>query len=223
MRDLLLVVPSRGRPGNILRLMAAMQDTCRGQTDLIVGLDLDDPTRKEVQRLGVEFMLNGELHQVVAWMNWMARAHVKGYRFIGHIGDDNVPRTEGWDLRVMEALEEVPMCFGDDLYPRPKGTLPCHIFMRSEIIWALGYMGPPIFKSMFVDNVWMEWGKEIGIRFLPDVVIEHMHHGAGKAPLDETYFRSGMEMPAGHQAFRHYMATDFTSDVARMQAALQPA
>jgi hypothetical protein len=202
--------------------MAALEETCQGQTDLIVGLDLDDPKRREYQRLGVEFMLSGELHQVVAWMNWMARAWVKEYRLIGHIGDDNVPRTIGWDLRVMEALEEVPMCFADDLYPRPKGTLPCHIFMRSEIIRSLGYMGPPLFRSMFVDNVWMAWGAAIGIKFLSDVVIEHMHPGAGKAPIDETYARSAAQFAEGHQAYQHYMATDYASDVARLMA-LQPA
>ena len=114
------------------------------------------------------------------------------------------------------------MCFGDDLYPRQKGTLPCHIFMRSEIIRSLGYMGPPLFRSMFVDNVWMAWGAAIGIKFLPDVVIEHMHPGAGKAPMDETYARSAEQFAEGHQAYQHYMATDYAADIAKIRA-LQPA
>src|SRR6185437_16173265 len=181
MRDLLLVVHSRGRPRNIKRLMTAMQHTCQGETDLVVGLDIDDPTNIEYRRSGVEFMLSSHHQQVVAWINHMATAWSRTYRAIGHIGDDNVPSTAGWDLRVMEALQEVPMCFADDLYPsRPRGTLPCHIFMRSEIIRTLGYMGPPAFKSMYVDNVWLAWGAAIGIKFLPDVIIEHMHPGAGK-------------------------------------------
>ena len=36
-RDLVLVVPSRGRPHNVARLIEAMDATCRGDTTLILG------------------------------------------------------------------------------------------------------------------------------------------------------------------------------------------
>jgi hypothetical protein len=42
---------------------------------------------------------------------------VDEYRFLGHIGDDNVPRSAGWDVRIMESLERNLFCFGDDLDP----------------------------------------------------------------------------------------------------------
>jgi hypothetical protein len=155
-KDLLLVVPSRGRPQNIARLLEAMDETCRGDTTLVLGLDDDDPELpaygellKARGVLGKDTEIRGGLHQVVAWVNQLAVPRAPEYRFTGHIGDDNVPRTAGWDTAIMEALGETPFAFGNDLYPREPGTLCCHVFMRSEVIAKLGYFAPRSIRHMY--------------------------------------------------------------------------
>jgi hypothetical protein len=130
-RDLALLVPSRERPHNIARLIEAMDKTCRGDTHLIVGVDEDEPYLDEYRAFReceVE-VRPGLRHRLVRWLNLLALPRTGEYRFLGHIGDDNVPRTAGWDVRIIESLERNPFCFGDDLDPgRPPGSLSIHIF-----------------------------------------------------------------------------------------------
>ena len=41
--DLLVIVPSRGRPANIARLLDSVHDTAKMRTHVHVGIDDDDP------------------------------------------------------------------------------------------------------------------------------------------------------------------------------------
>jgi hypothetical protein len=226
-KDLLLAVPSRGRPQNIARLLEAMDETCRGDTTLVLGLDDDDPELAAYLAImaaaGLEdyVRVRSGLRQVVAWVNELAVPLAPGYRFTGHIGDDNVPRTDGWDVSVMEALETRPFAFGNDLYPRAPGTLCCHVFCRSDVIARLGYLGPPSIRHMYVDVAWMAWGTACGIAYLPDVVIEHLHYTTGKSPLDESYARStalitGGDLDAWHAYSGNEGPGGLNADIARL-------
>jgi hypothetical protein len=216
MRDLLVVVPSRGRPASIERLWDAMAGTCRGDTTLLVGLDDDDP-ELGVYPAGPEREVRPGLRQVVAWINALAVPRAGAYRFTGTIGDDNVPRTEGWDVSVMEALEKAPFAFGNDLYPtRPPGSLCCHVFCRSGVIEALGYFGPPSIRHMYVDPVWYAWGQATAITYLPGVIIEHLHYTTGKSPHDASYAASCAWTGADLAAYHAYCAAGLNEDIAKL-------
>ena len=218
MKDLLLVVPSRGRPGSIARLWEAMAATCTGDTTLIVGLDEDDPTAGDYPP-GPVYEVRPGLRQVVAWVNELAAPEVGNYHRIGHIGDDNLPRTVGWDTAIMEALEDAPFAFGNDLYPsRVPGTLCCHVFTRSDVIATLGYFGPPSIRHMYVDVAWYAWGRATAITFLPDVILEHLHYTAGKSPADESYAASTGLIPADLQNWHAYSRdpAGLNADIAKL-------
>lgn len=225
MRDLAVVVPSRGRPASIARLRDAMQATCRGDTTLVVGLDADDPELETYRGqftsgTGWDVETRAALRQVVAWLNELAVPRAAEYRFIGTLGDDNVPRTDGWDVAIMEALETVPLAFGNDLNPhRAPGSLCCHIFTRAEVIAALGYLGPPSLRHSFVDDAWMAWGRAAGIAYLPDVIIEHLHFTTGGSAFDETYAGSAALIGADQAAFAAYCADGLDADIERIRAA----
>lgn len=227
MRDLLLAVPSRGRPQNVTRLRDAMRGTCTADTTLLLGLDDDDP------QLGAYLDLAGPsaprtrvvvrpgLRQVVAWINELAVPRAGEYRAIGTIGDDNVPVTPGWDSRMLAALEDAPLAFGNDENPhRPAGSLCCHIFARSEIIAALGYLGPPCLKHMYVDDAWMSWGRASGISYLHDVIIRHEHWTTGAA-WDQTYADSHALMDADRRAYQAYCRDWLERDIAVIQGAVR--
>lgn len=211
MRDLLLVVPSRGRPQNISRLIDQMITTCRGDTTLLVGTDADDPTwpgyLQAMDRPSSPVELLSETHenlrQVVAWINKLAVPRTSEYRFIGHIGDDNVPETDGWDVAMMAELESKPFAFGNDLYPRAPGSLSCHVFTRSDVIRRLGYFGPPEIRHMYVDVAWMAWGTRCGIAYRHDVLIPHKHFTTG-APMDESYALSQACIPPDLDRWHEY-------------------
>lgn len=213
---LAVLVPSRERPHNIARLWAAMKQTCVADTSLIVGLDEDDPTGPAYPGVGTistghvnedypRYVMRAGMRQVVAWINYLSDLTFASHDALGHIGDDNVPRTHGWDAQIIDALTKTPFAFGNDLYPRAPGSLCCHIFMRSEVVDALGYMGPPELRHMFVDPVWWQWGQAVGITYLHDTILEHCHYTNGKAPSDAVYQAStaliqGADLPA----FRSY-------------------
>lgn len=203
MRDLLLAIPSRGRPGNIDRLVAAMDGTCTGDTVLVVGLDEDDLTADDYPE-GVCYVERPDLHKVTAWVNTLTVSEADGYRYLGHFGDDNVPVTRGWDTQIMAALEKTPFAFANDQYPgRAPGTLCCHVFMRSEVVQKLGYFGPPSIAHMYVDVAWMAWGTACGITYLHDVLIPHLHYTTGAA-FDATYQNSYAGTGADLQAWHAY-------------------
>ena len=218
MKDLLVVVPSRGRPQNIGRLADAMAATCRGDTTLIVGLDDDDPTAGQYPD-GPAYEVRAGLRNVVPWINELAVPQVGNFRWIGHIGDDNVPLTDGWDVAIMEALEATPFAFGNDLYPRAPGSLCCHVFTRSDVIGRLGYFGPPSIRHMYVDVAWMAWGVKTGITYLHDVILEHRHFTTG-APHDDVYATSQALIPSDLERWHDYCNSgQLNADIARIDPA----
>ena len=217
-KDLLVAVPSRGRPQSIARLWDAMQATCLGDTHLLVGLDDDDEGGYE-RIPDVEYEVRAGLRGVVAWFNELAVPRTGQYRFTGALGDDFVPSTPGWDVRVMEALGKTPFAYGNEMYPgRAPGESCCHIFCRSEVISALGYLGPPAFRHMYVDNIWVQWGAAAGITYLNEVIIEHRHPSAGKAQADATYQASAALMGPDEAAWRVYCGDPdgLAADIAKL-------
>lgn len=226
MRDLLLAVPSRGRPVNISRLLGELREHNRGDTQLVLGLDEDDPTLPQYLALDmpdVEVVIRPNLHQVVAWMNELIVPRAKDYRFVGSIGCDNSIQTPGWDVRIMEALSkpDIMFAFGNDLYPREPGSLCCHVFCRSSVVASLGYFAWPGVTHMYCDPIWMAWGKATGIEYLDDVIIEHLHYSVGKAAMDVSYMDSTALIPADCLAYNRYCQTQLNEDIAKIRAGAQ--
>jgi hypothetical protein len=218
--ELGLLVPSRSRPGNIARLWDSMQKTCTpGTTALLVGLDADDPQR-EAYPAGPGYVIQDGLRYVTAWVNHMALMTYGQFGCIGHIGDDNTCDTPGWDTAILRALERQPFAFANDLYPtRPPGSLSCHIFMRAEVVKALGYFGPPEISHMYVDVAWYAWCLAAGHEFLGDVLLPHHHYTLG-AGHDETYARSyartADDLRAWHAYSRREGPGGLNDDIAKL-------
>ena len=210
-----MLIPSRGRPGNIARLWQAMQETCTAETTLVVGLDRDDPTREQYPE-GPVYVTKDDLSYVTPWINFLAEEFSGQFTAIGHFGDDNVPFTRGWDERILEALCRQPFAFANDQYPRAPGSLSCHIFMRSEVVSILGYMGPPEITHMYVDVAWMAWCLAVGHDYLDEVLIPHHHYTVG-GQHDETYARSYAQTAVNLQAWHAYSRNGrLNADISKM-------
>jgi len=221
MVDLAVLVPSRGRPGNIERLLDAMDKTCRADTRLVVGVDRDDPMLEEYEKLRWRCDLNLGDARLVEWLNILSTFWATAAPYLGHIGDDNVPVTVGWDVNIIESLErqgEIGFCFGNDLDPgRDPGALSIHIFMTSEVVRRLGYFGPPQIQHMYVDPVWFAWGKSTSIEFLQDTVIEHWHYSFdSRSPKDESYEASTGLIPADCANYNAYCEKGLNADIEKL-------
>lgn len=230
MTDLVVVVPSRGRPEAAVALARAFADTCTADTALVFALDEDDPTIGDYRSSGaLEADSPTWLHigppksNMVKALN---RAAVDGLPnadpfAIAFLGDDHCPRTFGWDQAYLDALKDLGtgMVYGNDLLQGE--NLPTQVAMTSDIVRALGYMAPPSLRHMYVDNFWLTLGRAAEcIRYLPDVVVEHRHPLAGKSQWDAGYARvnSRAVYSADEQAFAEYVRTQLGEDVAKVRA-----
>lgn len=225
--DLLIIVPSRGRPHNIAALHDAwLQAETTSAAGLLVAADDDDPTLPDYERVcaerGIELAVGPRL-RLAGTLNQHAISRAPHHFAIGFFGDDHRARSSHWDERYLEALHALGtgMVYGDDGYMGER--LPTEIAMTSDIITTLGYMVPPGPIHLWIDNCWYDLGHAINrIRYLPDVLIEHMHPIAGKSHDDAGYLEVNHPDAAERDrvAYAHWLETGFDADVAKLKALL---
>lgn len=196
MKDLLTIVPTRGRPTSVPRLAQAWRDTgAHVHADLLLALDLDDPELHHylaaVDAEGAAWLtaeVYGPWQPMVTKLNTAANAHATTYPNLGFAGDDHVPRTPGWAQLYTAELARlgVGIVYGDDGIWN--GRLSTEWAMSSAIVLRLGRMVPARVQHLYCDNAVMELGLAAGcVTYLGNVFIEHMHPTAGKAPTDPGY------------------------------------
>ena len=107
MKDLVILVPSRGRPQNIEDVLFSLQET-KTASELIVIVDDDDETLDQYIELGCKIMMIAKQGKGMARpLNFAANIFKDDYRHFAFIGDDHRPRTEYWDQKLINALDEV--------------------------------------------------------------------------------------------------------------------
>lgn len=214
MDDLVFVVPSRNRPAAVRSLIRSFDETCTEETGLVISIDHDDPKRAEYFNLVAEpSAVSVDL--VVGANTTMAQAlnracHGINSYAVGFMGDDHRPRTRGWDKAYLDALRSMGtgIVYGNDLLQGER--LPTQVAMTSDIVQALGYMTPPGLGHMYLDNFWLDLGKTARcLRYLPDVIVEHLHPVAGKAAWDDDYTRvnDAFVYSRDRIAYQRYIAT----------------
>ena len=216
MDNLLVIVPSRGRPQNAERLLSAWTQT-EATADLLFAVDDDDPTLGQYLEL-TENVYVGPRIKIGPTLNVVASKYASEYEAIGFMGDDHLPRTPRWDSILMNTLNEfgTGIVYGNDLLQGE--TIPTAVFMTSDIVRVLGYFCPPKLLHMYLDNAWKEWG--LGgecLKYLPDVIIEHMHPGNGKAQFDSIYNESGGLTAVDQMNYKIYYENDLEGDVAKIK------
>lgn len=224
-KDLLVIVPSRGRPHKAKELIQAWRDTHSYSAHLLFVLDDDDPTLDEYLELEDQasgiFMDMRPRMRLVGSLNAAAVDNAPGYKYLAFWGDDVRPRTVDWDVPTCEALRQsgpASFVFWDDLFPGNRGRLPCNCAMTSDVATALGYMAPPALIHMHADSSWKTWGEALSrLMYLPDVVVEHLHYAIGKSEIDDTYRQSEATYGPDQIAWEHYLRTDLQSDLQKLR------
>lgn len=193
--DLLVIIPTRGRPQAVMALVRAWHET--GATaDLLFAVDNDDRELDAYKREAAKFMKGGQVRfvfgkrlRLCGTLNQQAVKAAKKYRYLAFLGDDHRPRPAAiaWDARIRECLSGGPgIVYGNDLLMGER--MPTAVAMTSDIVSTLGYMAPPSLVHLCLDLCWLDWGRGMGrITYLPDMVIEHLHPANGKAELDAGY------------------------------------
>ena len=226
---LVMLVPSRGRPQNVVDLIDACTDITTTNTQLAVIVDDDDPMlpgyqgllrHQEFAELVVapkqEIPTPGKIGQI---LNVIALNYTGCHPYVGFLGDDHRPRTKGWDWRLIEMLDRPGVAYANDLFQR--ANLPTSCVISSELIQALGYMCPPTCEHLFLDDFWKLLGNTAGnLAYLPDVVVEHCHPAAGKAAWDAGYEYSmgRATMDGDRQRYTEFLNGPWLRDKQRVEA-----
>lgn len=228
MADLLVIVPSRGRPDNIRRVLEAWDATeAWTDADLLVAIDADDPARGDYLNRPESPNPRATICEFLTWMPMVhkldkcAKATFARYEALAFAGDDHLPRTVGWARRYLDALAELGtgIVYGDDGYQGER--LPTQWAMTANIVRELGRMVPAPVEHLYCDNAVLELGRAADcIRYLPDVVIEHMHPVARKAAVDDGYRQ--VNAPDQYRrdgaAYRTWLADGLDRDAAAVRA-----
>jgi hypothetical protein len=216
-RPIAVLVPSRGRPQNIVALLEAADITGTTQVRWFLGLDDDDASSYSVPKRDDLSVVVRPRHTQGVKSNQLAQLAIDaGHPVIGKLDDDHRPRTTGWDARVCEAFTHGPglVYLNDGHQGQALPTVP---FWSATIIRALGWYCHPQLEHLYGDNVWIELARAADCAtYLEDVLVEHMHVNAGKAPMDAIYEYGnspGMYERDG-AVFQRYLGSDeFRADV----------
>ena len=234
-RDLCVIVPTRGRPGNAGRLIAAVAETATARTDIVFAVDDDDPFLGEYRRIeqecrdgchqtgpeepGAAGFRFGPRRSLSAWTNEIAGTMAGRYRALASMGDDHVPQTKGWDTELLTAIEAaggVGFAYPNDLV---RDDIPEAVVVSSEIVTALGWMCEPSLSHYFVDNVWAVLGKQAGcIAYCPDVIVEHVHPGRrDDVAADQTYRENVRRISPDEAAYQQWREQRMAADIATVR------
>lgn len=192
------VVPSRNRPHNAHRLAQAFKDT-GAITDLYFVIDNDDALWSEYVKyedeqnykcLPAENKTGGcakSLNDAAVML-----LDITVYPLYDHfifMGDDHLPRTKEWDQAFIQALNtDNGIAYGNDLLQG--ANLPTAYAMTRSLVDELRGMTFPGCFHLFFDNFVKQLGLDLEcLKYLPDVIIEHLHPVAGKAEMDAGYER----------------------------------
>lgn len=218
MPDLLIIVPTRGRPEAAAELLTVWDGA---NADLLFAVDDDDPDRDTYAALDA-WVTVGPRRRLGPTLNAAAAEYAGDYRAVGFLGDDHRPRTPGWPEQFLEALDRHPvpgLAYGNDLLQGR--NLPTAVVMDSRIIGALGRMVPEGLVHLFLDNYWLDLGRELdAIAYLDNVIVEHLHPVAGKAEWTPAYQESNAWWAHDEATYRAFVAAGgIQADAALIRAA----
>lgn len=215
-----LIVPSRGRPQNIVRLYEALAKT-ESDVELVVGVDADDPKIDEyyeiVNNRNFTLVVSPERRRFGPTLNALSLRFADEYEYLAWCGDDHLPITKGWDQRYREELDKgAGIVYGDDLIMGE--SIATQLAFTPDIPKALGYAVPNTFIHLFIDNYFMKLGEKIGgAVYVPDVIFQHLHPIAG-AKSDKTYEEANCNENWNNDrtAFDNYLAEQLNKDVEKI-------
>lgn len=183
-----LLLPSRGRPDQLRRFYDSAMETASIPKDIevVVYVDNDD--------VGYDYRLprlrynRGD--RIILSQMWNKCHEIALGPIYGHMGDDIIFRTPGWDVMVKDAFRKFPdriaFVYGDDVSGNGVnfGT---HGFIHKRWIDTVGYFVPPYFSSDYNDTWLNDVSSLIDRHVYVDMKTEHMHFVFGKGEKDKTH------------------------------------
>lgn len=193
-----VLVPTRGRPKNVERMLESLLATSDVPPEVILYIDDDDKSYIEYATDNLESVYHkypGVMKDVLrgpritlsdCW-NKCAEAATGNILMVG--SDDIIFRTKGWDSLVRDVFaksdDKILMAFGDDGAWHERFAT--HPIIHRKWYEAIGYVTPPHFSGDYCDTWINDIAVSLGRRIYLPFVNEHMHPIWGKGQGDSTY------------------------------------
>ncbi|MEK6791515.1 MAG: glycosyltransferase family 2 protein [Deltaproteobacteria bacterium] len=199
MIDLSILLPTRGRPDRLKALFESLISTTAKVRALEVVLYLDENDAQSRAVVCPELNITRVIRPHGAPMGAMVREcfEASSGRLVMLMNDDAAIRTNGWDAAMLQAFEGFPdgvaLVYGNDLDQGAR--VPTFPAMPRFACGIIGGPCPPDYLNLHIESHIFDIFnrlKALGhdrIRYLDDVVFEHMHYTVGKSGVDATYVK----------------------------------
>lgn len=183
-----LLLPSRKRPNELLRMMQSVHNTANHDVEIVVRFDDDDEaSAANAQKKGAVVLVGKRLRKMTIY--WNECFDACSGDIVCQANDDIVFVSDGWDQMVEDAFAQVPdkimLAHGSDLFGHGSNFGP-HPFVHRRWVECLGYFIPPHYSSDFGDAHCNEIANMLGRRRFLNFNIEHRHFSHGMMELDEN-------------------------------------
>ena len=192
-KDLIsILVPTRKRPLNVIRLVDSALQTASepSKIEFLFYVDEDDSTFK------FDFKENTKVKVVAGPRTWISLTYNVLYthssgEILMYGADDIVFNTVGWDKSIRDTFDnmsdKICLVYANDGVDQSQ-SIARHGFIHRRWFNITGTAFPSM-RNVPIDLWCTEIAKKINrLRYLEDVVIEHVHFRQGKKALvDQTY------------------------------------
>jgi len=191
-----ILLPTRGRKELAERFIATSYGNCimPNNVEFILYIDNDDVKSQEIN------VKNAHITKIIGDRCSMGKCNMRclaeaNGQIIVLANDDVVVRTRGWDekIRMMHRsiADQIYLAYPNDLN---KGkNLSAFPILSRKTCELISQPFPMLYKGAFIDTHLMEIFirlKKLGdnrIRYMEDLVFEHLHFRTGKVNIDQTY------------------------------------
>lgn len=227
--EVVALCPTRGNPDRALRMVQSFYDTIhRIGTEVILVVDKDDPTLPEyyaipakmvdakvgygVRRQDPPLIMEVEGGSLTKATNEAVARVAHEDVIIGHVGDDHVFVTPGWDTFIRDALLKEPgVAYAWDKHSSCWASA---WWTNAIVIRTLGWLALPGSRHLTIDDAFMDIGAATRLTFLRDVIIQHAWDPRSKV------FYEPERRKQENENYRRWLDEDFNADMARVREAL---
>lgn len=208
------LMASHGRPDQAMRVARQMRDH-GAEADIVIGLNDDD----QMVEAYMQAWENNPVPNLQVMQIPDATCSADVYRYIyeiaerqkaewlGITADDVWPETDNFEQELVKTLSEpyIEIVSANDNWQAPKRMHGAVVF-DGGFLRDLGFLAPPGFKHMYVDDVWETVGRDLkNWKVRMDVVTDHRHPGKNAAEYDEHYKKNDQDLAAGRKVFEQWL------------------
>ena len=197
-----ILVPTRNRFNNIVRLIKSIKDTAYDFNNIEILLYVDNDDTNTLHSINKN---RKDLHGACVYtgkQGTLGSAYNALYKkCTGNIimsgADDIIFKTKDWDKILLDNFNKldskIALFASNDLYTNPD-DLSTHPFLTREAINCFGFFIPSKFDCNYADRWYTDIFKRVKRYIVVPIIIEHMHWLNNKAKRDSTYLKGSANM-----------------------------